>query len=150
MVQIFVHSIQKTAEFKDEINEYIKMSSKFAVIKDEIYFNSSVAKAQMISREQALKAYDEIYENKAKGYCIALDERGVMCDSFEFANLLKSNSQISFFIGGAYGLSENFKAKMDKVVSLTRLTLAHKVAKLVLFEQIFRALCINASHPYHK
>ena len=64
MVKIFVNSIQKTAEFKDEINEYIKMSSKFAVIKDEIYFNSSVAKAQTISREQALKAYDEIYENQ--------------------------------------------------------------------------------------
>ena len=149
-MQIFVHSIQKTAEFKDEINEYIKMSSKFAVIKDEIYFNSSIAKAQTISCEQALKSYDEIYETKQKGYCVALDERGIMCDSFEFANLLKSNSQISFFIGGAYGLSENFKAKMDKIISLTRLTLAHKVAKLVLFEQIFRGLCINNAHPYHK
>ena len=52
MVQIFVHSIQKTAEFKDEINEYIKMSSKFAVVKDEIYFNANVAKAQNSSRTE--------------------------------------------------------------------------------------------------
>lgn len=150
MLQIYINSIQKTAEFKDEINEYIKMSSKFAVIKDEIYFNSAVAKAQNLSKNDALRAYDEIYENKQKGYCIALDEKGVMCDSFEFAKILNLNSQISFFIGGAYGLSENFKAKMDKIISLTRLTLAHKLAKLVLFEQIFRGLCINNSHPYHK
>ena len=45
---------------------------------------------------------------------------------------------------------ENFKAKADKIISLSRLTLAHKIAKLLLFEQIFRALCINANHPYHK
>ena len=64
--------------------------------------------------------------------------------------MLKDKSAVSFFIGGAYGLSENFKAKADKIISLSRLTLAHKIAKLLLFEQIFRALCINANHPYHK
>ncbi|WP_141080836.1 23S rRNA (pseudouridine(1915)-N(3))-methyltransferase RlmH, partial [Campylobacter lanienae] len=48
------------------------------------------------------------------------------------------------------GLGDNLRAKMDKLVSLSRLTLAHKIAKLVLYEQIFRALCINANHPYHK
>ena len=42
------------------------------------------------------------------------------------------------------------RRKMDKIISLTKLTLAHKIAKLMLFEQIFRGLCINAGHPYHK
>ena len=64
--------------------------------------------------------------------------------------LLKDRNQISFFIGGAYGLGDNLRGEMDRLVSLSRLTFAHKIAKLVLYEQIFRALCINANHPYHK
>ena len=66
------------------------------------------------------------------------------------AKLISDKTQISFFIGGAYGLSQNFKQKTDAVVSLSRMTMAHKIAKLMLYEQIFRALCINKGHPYHK
>lgn len=151
MVEIYVNSIQKGSdEFSPMIENYIKMSKKFANIKDEIYFNQAIAKAQSNSREEALKSYDNLYENKLKGYLIAMDERGEMLDSMEFAKILQKSSTISFFIGGAYGLSSEFKSKMDRVVSISRLTLAHKVAKLVLFEQIFRGLCINESHPYHK
>ena len=73
-----------------------------------------------------------------------------MLDSFEFSKLFLAKNKVSFFIGGAYGLSTNFKSKMDKIISLSKMTFAHKIAKLVLYEQIFRGLCINANHPYHK
>ena len=133
-MEISVFSIQKSSRdnFENEIQEYIKMSAKFAKIND------------------ALRAYDEIYEPNLKGFCVMLDENGSQLDSQEFAQILNSNSQINFFIGGAYGLSQNLKNKAQKVVSLSKMTMAHKVAKLVLFEQIFRGLCINANHPYHK
>lgn len=124
------------------------MSKKFATINDVEIFNQSVAKAKDSS--SALRVYDEIFTPKLKSFNIALDDKGEMMDSFEFADLLKDKNEIAFFIGGAYGLSDEFLKKASRVVSLTRLTLAHKVAKLVLFEQIFRALCINANHPYHK
>ena len=101
-------------------------------------------------REEALKAYDEVYEPNLNGFCVALDEAGREFNSEEFAKLISDKAQISFFIGGAYGLSQNFKQKTDAVVSLSRMTMAHKIAKLMLHEQIFRALCINANHPYHK
>ena len=150
-MQIVVNSIQKGAdEFAGELNTYRKMSAKFAQIKDEIFFNSAIAKAQTIDRASALKAYDEVYMPRLKGFNIALDERGEQIDSMEFAKILDGKNLVSFFIGGAYGLSDEFKGKADKIISLTKLTLAHKVAKLMLFEQIFRALCINANHPYHK
>ncbi|MDA3051702.1 23S rRNA (pseudouridine(1915)-N(3))-methyltransferase RlmH [Campylobacter sp. JMF_02 ED1] len=150
-MQIIVNSIQKgTDEFASELNEYRKMSAKFASIKDEIFFNASIAKAQTIDRVSALRAYDEVYMPRLKGYNIALDERGEELDSMEFAKILDGKNLVSFFIGGAYGLSDDFKGKCDKIISLTKLTLAHKIAKLMLFEQIFRALCINANHPYHK
>jgi len=150
-VEISVFAIQKGKdEYENEINEYIKMSKKFANLRNLTIFNDKIAKAQSLGKNEALKSYDESYAPFVKGYCIGLDERGEMMDSLEFAKLLKDKSQISFFVGGAFGFSSEFKQKMDKLVSFSRLTLAHKIAKLVLFEQIFRGLCINANHPYHK
>ncbi|CAD7286332.1 23S rRNA (pseudouridine(1915)-N(3))-methyltransferase RlmH [Campylobacter suis] len=152
-MNINVFSIQKSSvdSFENEIKSYTKMSLKFANITDNTIFNDKIAKAQSASKDEALRAYDEIYEPKMKnGYNIVLDECGKALDSKEFAELFRKNANINFFIGGAYGLSENFKKKADKLVSLSALTMAHKIAKLVLFEQIFRGLCINAGHPYHK
>lgn len=148
-MQIFIHCLQKLSD-DIALKDYIKMSNKWADIKEINKFNSQIAKAQKEGEFASHKAYEEAYKPCINGYCIGLDERGVMLDSFEFAKLLKDKPQISFFIGGAYGLGDNLRAKMDKLVSLSRLTLAHKIAKLVLYEQIFRALCINANHPYHK
>ncbi|MDO5046039.1 23S rRNA (pseudouridine(1915)-N(3))-methyltransferase RlmH [Campylobacter sp.] len=151
-MEISVFSIQKSKSenFESEIKEYIKMSSKFAKLNDNIIFNDKIAKAQSKSKEDSLRVYDEVYEPNLKGFCIALDERGEKLNSQDFAKIFANNSQISLFIGGAYGLSDNFKQKTDKIISLSPMTMAHKIAKLMLFEQIFRALCINANHPYHK
>ena len=151
-MDISVFSIQKSRadSFENEIKEYIKMSAKFANISDKIIFNDKIAKAQSTGKDEALKAYDEAYEPNFKGFCVMLDERGSELNSNEFAKIFEQNMQLSFFIGGAYGLSKNLKDKAQKVISLSKMTMAHKIAKLVLFEQIFRGLCINANHPYHK
>lgn len=150
-MEILVYSISKEKiEFYSEINEYIKMSKKYANIKDKVLFNNQIAKAQSSSKDMALKAYDEAYEPLIDGFCIGLDEGGKMLDSVEFSKLFLAKNKVSFFIGGAYGLSTDFKSKMDKIISLSKMTFAHKIAKLVLYEQIFRGLCINANHPYHK
>ncbi|MSN96652.1 23S rRNA (pseudouridine(1915)-N(3))-methyltransferase RlmH [Campylobacter sp. FMV-PI01] len=150
-MEIFIHTIQKGSDvFRDSIEEYIKMSKKYAKISDNIYFNDKIAKAQSKSKEDAHLAYDNLYFSKINGFCVGLDEKGKKLNSFEFAKILEKSSKISFFIGGAYGLSENFKLKMDMLISLSSLTFAHKIAKIVLYEQIYRGFCINANHPYHK
>ncbi|WP_221254989.1 23S rRNA (pseudouridine(1915)-N(3))-methyltransferase RlmH [Campylobacter sp. 19-13652] len=151
-MQIVVHSIQKGAsEYENELASYAKMSARYAKISECVIFNDRIAKAQSQSRQSALKSYDEVYLPKlSKGFNIALDERGKMLSSEEFAALLDAKQSIGFFIGGAYGLSDGFKNSCDVTLSLSALTMAHKIAKLVLFEQIYRALAINAGHPYHK
>lgn len=118
-MKISVFSIQKSDEFKTEISQYIKMSKFSAEVVENVIFNDKIAKAQSKSRADALKSYDEAYAPHVKGYCIGLDESGEMVDSFEFANILKDRVQISFFIGGAYGFSSNFRAKMDRCISLS-------------------------------
>ncbi|MCR4941923.1 MAG: 23S rRNA (pseudouridine(1915)-N(3))-methyltransferase RlmH [Campylobacter sp.] len=152
-MDINVYSIQKSSNdnFDNEIKGYAKMALKFAKIKDLVFFNDKIAKAQNLGRNEALKAYDELYFSYMnQGYNVVLDEKGKSLDSLEFAKIFELNSRINFFIGGAYGLSEKIKQKADICVSLSAMTMAHKIAKLMLFEQIFRGLCIKAGHPYHK
>lgn len=149
MINIAVYSCFKGDDF--DISYYQKASSKWAKISDINKFSASIAKAQSSGDiTQAKKSYESAYETHLNGFCVGLDERGEQMSSEDFAKMLSKHTKISFFIGGAYGFSDEFRSKMDKLLSLSKLTMAHKIAKLVLFEQIYRALSINANHPYHK
>jgi 23S rRNA (pseudouridine1915-N3)-methyltransferase len=133
------------------VQEFIKMSSKWAKVEVHSLFNKTISKAQTIGEKESQKAYNELYEPKlTNGYNIALDVLGKKVDSFKFAKLLENKTTINIFIGGAYGFDREFLKKCDTIVSLSDLTMAHKIANLVLCEQIFRALCISNNHPYHK
>jgi len=60
------------------------------------------------------------------------------------------NKTISFIIGGSFGLSEEIKSKADKIFSASLLTFPHRLFRLILVEQIFRAHTIISNMPYHK
>lgn len=126
------------------------MSLPYAQIELITIFNKTISKAQQLDSNQAKLAYTEAFLPYMKGFCIALDVKGENLDSHSFATLLKKEAQVTFFIGGAHGFDESFLSQYQKVISLSRLTYAHKIAKTVLLEQIYRGLCINHGHPYHK
>lgn len=89
----------------------------------------------------------------SNAYKVVLDEKGAEFTSAEFAQFLEKKSQhkeVVFFIGGAYGLSNSVKKSADSVVSLSKMTLPHKMVRLFLCEQLYRAFTINTGHPYHK
>jgi 23S rRNA (pseudouridine1915-N3)-methyltransferase len=86
---------------------------------------------------------------------IALDERGESYTSQSFAKMFSDAQQRSlagmvFLIGGASGLDPSVKERADKMISLSSLTLPHKLARLVLVEQLYRASSIIRGEPYHK
>lgn len=152
-MKINIYQIAKSNNdnFEPIIKEFIKMSSKYAKVEVNNLFNKKIAKAQMIGQKEAQKSYSEVFEpNLQGGFNIALDVLGSKVDSFEFAELLKNSATVNFFIGGAFGFERDFLHKCDKKISLSELTMAHKVANLVLLEQVFRSLCIINNHPYHK
>ncbi len=114
-------------------------------------FDKEIAKAQDISAEAAQKAYSKAFEKYlGNGISVALDPSSKEVDSFQFANLFKDTLEVNLFIGGAYGFERAFIDKCNTAVSLGKITLSHKLVKVVLMEQIFRALTINNNHPYHK
>jgi len=85
---------------------------------------------------------------------VALDERGKELTSVELARRvgtwLGAARDVALVIGGADGLSEAVLARADERLSLSRLTLAHRLARLVLVEQLYRAMTILRGEPYHR
>jgi 23S rRNA (pseudouridine1915-N3)-methyltransferase len=60
------------------------------------------------------------------------------------------NKKINFLIGDTDGVSSDIKEKSDLVLSLSPLTFPHELARLILIEQIYRAISISNNSPYHR
>ena len=152
MIKINIYQIAKNDkdEFSPLVVNFIKMASKYAKIEIYNLFNKQIGKAQTIGEKDAKRSYSEVFEPKLSGFNIALDVLGKKLDSFGFSKLTEDNTTINFFIGGAFGFEKEFLQKCDRIISLSDLTMAHKIANIVLLEQIFRGLCISNNHPYHK
>jgi 23S rRNA (pseudouridine1915-N3)-methyltransferase len=91
----------------------------------------------------------------AKSFVVALDERGKDLSSRELAVKLaawqdQGVRDLVFTIGGADGLTESVKAKADFTLGLGRKTWPHKLVRVMLLEQLYRAQQINSGHPYHR
>lgn len=149
-LQVNIFHIQKNDEFKIWGEKYAKLISKFADLKEHNLFNKKIAAAQNLNAQAAKLSYEEAFTPHMKGFCIVLDERGKELTSVEFAKLIADKNNLNFFIGGAYGLRDEFSQSLDFRLSLSKLTLAHQFVKILLLEQIYRAFCINSNHPYHK
>lgn len=83
---------------------------------------------------------------------VLIDEGGKALTSLGFARLIKSREAkgtIDFVLGGPFGVSKEVKDRASSAVSLSPMTLTHEMARLVLLEQIYRAMTINAGKGYH-
>jgi 23S rRNA (pseudouridine1915-N3)-methyltransferase len=85
---------------------------------------------------------------------VVLDERGDEPTSVELARRvgkwLTQAQDVALVIGGSDGLSAAVKARAQETLALSRMTLAHRLARLVLLEQLYRAMTILRGEPYHK
>jgi 23S rRNA (pseudouridine1915-N3)-methyltransferase len=133
------------------IEHYLKIAKPFAKVEVFEIYTKEINKAHEISAEASQKSYTlalEPYLNSA--YNISLDPDSKELDSFEFSNLLKDRGVVNFYIGGAYGLERGFLSQCNTAISLGKITMSHKLAKVVLLEQVFRGLTLLNNHPYHK
>lgn len=89
-----------------------------------------------------------------RDFVVALDEHGTERTTLELSHWLEqrraSGQDLAFIIGGPDGLSEEVLARGHFRWSLSRLTLPHGLARVVLAEQIYRAATLLAGHPYHR
>jgi 23S rRNA (pseudouridine1915-N3)-methyltransferase len=126
------------------VQEYVKRSSAYADCRVEAF-----------RTEEALLAWVGRLKGRAAPMIVLLDERGKQMSSQVLAQWLGTRrdegaQQIVFAVGPADGWSEAARAQAGLLLSLGAMTLAHALARLVMAEQIYRALTILAGHPYHR
>jgi 23S rRNA (pseudouridine1915-N3)-methyltransferase len=107
--------------------------------------------APTVRKKEAKKIFKSL---PAGTFLAALDERGEEFTSHEFARFLDGVMQSGvreavFVIGGAMGLDEQVTGCAKKVIAMSRWTLTHEMARLVLLEQLYRAFTILKGKPYH-
>lgn len=109
---------------------------------------SSTERIQKIEAERILAALP------AQPKLIALDEHGKQLTTMELSALLarwkQEGSTPCFVIGGADGLDDTVKNRADLLLGLSRLTLPHGLARVMLTEQLYRAESLLKGHPYHR
>lgn len=110
-----------------------------------------------LSEESAKKEEAELFLTKIKKdeFLIVLDERGKDYTSPGLAELLERESTMGrssfvFAIGGAHGWHESVRQRANIVLSLSRLTFPYQMVRLILTEQIYRAMTLIKGIPYHK
>jgi 23S rRNA (pseudouridine1915-N3)-methyltransferase len=126
------------------VDDYLERIRRIFPIED------IVLKAEKIEKINA-----RILKETAGSTLVALDERGKEYDSYKFSALIDSFlnrgvSGVAFVIGGADGLSAEIKARADLTVALSKMTMPHRLARLFMVEQLYRALTIIRGTPYQK
>jgi 23S rRNA (pseudouridine1915-N3)-methyltransferase len=90
----------------------------------------------------------------AKCRIVAMDERGRQWTTAKLADSItgwmRNGGDTAFLVGGADGLDANIKNSADEVLALSAMTLPHGLARILLAEQLYRAVSLINRHPYHR
>lgn len=150
MIKIITVGKIKEKYYTEAVNEYIKRLSKYTKInlievKDEDF---DISKTLLKEKESIMKYIDE------KDYVITLEIEGEELDSVSLSKKLddiqSKNSNITFVIGGSYGLHEDIKSRSNYKLSFSKLTFPHQLFRVILLEQLYRSYKIINNETYHK
>ena len=154
MLKIIIICVGRLKEkfYIDAQHEYCKRLSGYC--KPEVI---ELPEAVQLPPELALNKECAAIEAKlpAGARIIALCVEGAGLDSFELSQLLKDcavggDSRLCFVIGGSNGLHERIKNRADVKLSMSKMTFAHNLARVVLLEQLYRGFKIIEGGKYHK
>jgi 23S rRNA (pseudouridine1915-N3)-methyltransferase len=157
MIHFKIISIGKVKEpwITTGLEHYRKLLSKFATLEDIIVKGEKILDESQKNILLKKEARSILTRLKAGEPVICLDEHGSQFDSPKLANRLdryfkSGQSTIRFIIGSPLGLADEIKQRADLVLSLSSLTFPHEMAKLLLSEQLYRAMSILKGGKYHK
>lgn len=134
------------------VADYLDRIKRFAQPEvSEMKEQSSDDQRRVIAAE-SVKLLDAIEKDD---FVVLMDERGLEMTSPELAEFIRVRQQagtkrLAFVIGGFAGVSNEVRQRANLQLSLSRMTLTHELARVILTEQIYRAFTILAGLPYHK
>ena len=151
MIKIICVGKIKESFFKEAIQEYEKRLSKYTKIKiievEDINLNNKKLIKQK-EKEKILKYIEQ------KDYVITLEIEGKELSSIELSKKIEeiqqTNPNLTFIIGGSYGLDTEIKNISNYKISFSKLTFPHQLFRVILLEQIYRAYKIKNNESYHK
>lgn len=139
---------------EDGCNEYLKRINrgKYSCQILEIKCDKNNKRSALENMELEAKKIELAIPHGS--FVIALDERGKSLDSIKFAHLLEKTTldtpQICFIIGGADGIHPSLRAKAHLNISLSAFVFPHALVRVIILEQVYRAISILENHPYHR
>lgn len=141
------HLAEGIATYVKRIRHYIPIEER--VIREEKAWKKFDPAARVAAEGRAIDG-----ELQASDDVVLLDERGQTFTSKGFSEYLQKrmntgSKRLVFVVGGAYGFSEELRAKYRRHVSLSPMTFSHQMIRLLLSEQMYRALTILRGEPYH-
>ena len=145
-INLVVVGTLKEAYWTAAINEYAKRLTRYADVK-------CIEIAECNTPDGILKEGKDIV-SKCTGSVYALDSHGVSLTSEEFAELIgkerDAGDTLTFVIGGSCGLSDDVKSHAKRLLSFGKVTYPHQLMRVILYEQIYRAMNILSNGKYHK
>jgi len=142
----------KDKEFETVCNDYKKRINTFAKLEVvEVEPEPSFSSGDKIRVQEKEEERIRKIVEKRNAEVVLLSEEGKQYNSSDLADIIvKKNREVVFVIGGSFGFSEAFK-KENVLYSLSLLTFPHELARVILMEQLYRAITINQKeNKYHK
>jgi 23S rRNA (pseudouridine1915-N3)-methyltransferase len=154
-VKIAVIAVGRLKEryWREAADEYLKRLRPYATVREIEIADRDVSRDE--ARALAEEGADIARALPEGSYVVALDVTGDELTSEGFAACLSARglegrSSVTFVIGGSAGLAPEVLSRTDERLSLGRITLPHQLARVVLFEQVYRAFRISRGEPYHR
>lgn len=151
MIKIICIGKLKEKYLKDAQEEYLKRLSKYTQIQIIELDDSNIDDEKVALEQEKTKVLKYL---NPKDYIITLEIEGNQLTSVELANkidkTLITNSDITFIIGGSYGIHDEIKSKSNYKLSFSKLTFPHQLFRVLLLEQIYRSYKILNNEKYHK
>ena len=148
MIKIITVGKIKEKYFIDAIEEYKKRISKYSKL-EIIELNHLNFDKEQTLFEEGKNILSKITD---KDFVITMEIEGKKMDSIELSSFIDKNisRNITFVIGGSYGLSKEVKERSDYKLSFSDLTFPHQLFRIILLEQIYRSFRIINNESYHK
>ena len=150
MIKIITVGKIKEKYLKDGINEYLKRMQKYAKVEIiELQDEDFDINKTLLKEKEKIEKYI-----KEKDYVVTLEIDGEELSSIELSkkidNIMLNNSDITFIIGGSYGLHDDIKKRSNFALSFSKMTFPHQLFRLILLEQLYRSFKILNNETYHK
>ena len=151
MIKIICVGKIKERFFKEAIEEYKKRLSKYTKLSIIEVEDINLNNEELIKQKESELILKHI---EKKDYIITLEIEGKQLTSIELSKKIEEletiNSNITFIIGGSYGLADEIKKLSSYKLSFSKLTFPHQLFRIILLEQIYRSYKIKNNESYHK